>query len=125
MTQWVNDHLLGDTSGPSLHLTLPQARPYLQYWVGGHGRETVACTVNYARKNLDGVIQVAPLTCMPEIVAQSVLIKVQEAEEIPVMTMYFDEHAGEAGIITRLEAFLDMIRWRKSKLGDILCSKHI
>ncbi len=127
LTQWVNDHLLGGylPKAPSLHLTLPQARPYLQYWVGGHGRETVACTVNYARKNLDGVIQVAPLTCMPEIVAQSVLIKVQEAEEIPVMTMYFDEHAGEAGIITRLEAFLDMIRWRKSKLGDILCSKHI
>jgi predicted nucleotide-binding protein (sugar kinase/HSP70/actin superfamily) len=55
---------------------------------------------------------------MPEIVAQSVLIKVQEVEGIPVMTMYFDEHAGEAGIITRLEAFLDMIRWRKSKMGD-------
>jgi predicted nucleotide-binding protein (sugar kinase/HSP70/actin superfamily) len=120
LTQWVNDHLFGGLipSAPSLHTTLSCARPYLQYWVGGHGRETVASTVSYARQELDGVIQVAPLTCMPEIVAQSVLIKVQEVEGIPVMTMYFDEHAGEAGIITRLEAFLDMIRWRKSKMGD-------
>jgi len=120
MTQWVNDHLLGGfiPAAPSLHSTLSYARPYLRYWVGGHGRETVASTVKYARQNLDGVIQVAPLTCMPEIVAQAVLTRVQEVEAIPVMTMYFDEHAGEAGIITRLEAFLDMVRWRKTKLGD-------
>jgi predicted nucleotide-binding protein (sugar kinase/HSP70/actin superfamily) len=120
LTQWVNDHLFGGVlpSAPSLHTTLPLATPYLQYWVGGHGRETVASTVGYARQKLDGVIQVAPLTCMPEIVAQSVLEKVQEEEGIPVMTMYFDEHAGEVGIITRLEAFLDMIRWRKMKTGD-------
>lgn len=121
LTQWVNDHLFGGylPAAPSLHSTMPYARPYLQSWVGGHGLETVASTVSYARQKLDGVIQVAPLTCMPEIVAQSVLMKVQEVEGIPVMTMYFDEHAGEAGIITRLEAFLDMIRWRKSKMGDI------
>lgn len=120
LTQWINDHLLGGflPSAPSLHGTLPLAEPYLQYWVGGHGRETVASTVSYARQDLDGVIQVAPLTCMPEIVAQSVLERVQEEEGIPVMTMYFDEHAGEVGIITRLEAFLDMIRWRKMKTGD-------
>lgn len=126
LTQWVNDHLFGGfiPAAPSLHATLPYAKPYLRYWVGGHGRETVASTVSYARQELDGVIQVAPLTCMPEIVAQSVLIRVQEAEGIPVMTMYFDEHAGEAGIITRLEAFLDMIKWRKSKIGRNQCSKH-
>lgn len=120
LTQWVNDHIFGGfiPAAPSLHATLSLARPYLQYWVGGHGRETVASTVCYARQELDGVIQVAPLTCMPEIVAQSVLTRVQDAEGIPVMTMYFDEHAGEAGIITRLEAFLDMIRWRKNKMGD-------
>lgn len=118
LTQWVNDHLLGGVlKVGSCHDVIPYADPYLSYWVGGHGRETVAYTVKYARENIDGVIQVGPLTCMPEIVAQSILCKVQENEGIPVMSMYFDEHAGEAGIITRLEAFLDMIRWKKRSRG--------
>ncbi len=28
------------------------------------------------------------------------------------MTLNLDEHTGEAGLITRLEAFIDMIQWR-------------
>ncbi|NLV15884.1 MAG: CoA protein activase [Syntrophomonadaceae bacterium] len=120
MSQWVNDHLFGGyLSASSLQNILKYADPYLKSWVGGHGRETVASTVQFAHGDVDGVIQVAPLTCMPEIVAQAVLNKVQEVEGIPVMTMYFDEHAGEAGIITRLEAFLDMIRWKNAEMGKI------
>jgi len=91
---------------------LPCSSPYLNYWVGGHGRETVAYTVKHARDGLDGVIQIGPLTCMPEIVAHSVLSQVQQQEKVPVMTMYFDEQASEVGIVTRLEAFLDLLHWR-------------
>ncbi len=54
---------------------------------------------------------------MPEIVAQSVLGQVGEKEGIPVMTMYFDEHAGAAGIQTRLEAFVDML-YRRKKINQ-------
>ncbi|MGE5422932.1 MAG: acyl-CoA dehydratase activase-related protein [Ignavibacteriales bacterium] len=118
LTQWVNDHLLGGVLRVgSCHDVIPYADPYLSHWVGGHGRETVAYAVKYAQEKIDGVIQIGPLTCMPEIVAQSILCKVQENEGIPIMSMYFDEHAGEAGIITRLEAFLDMIRWKKQIRG--------
>jgi predicted nucleotide-binding protein (sugar kinase/HSP70/actin superfamily) len=51
---------------------------------------------------------------MPEIVAQTILPVVSEKEHIPCMTMYFDEHSGKAGIITRLEAFVDMIARRRA-----------
>jgi len=30
------------------------------------------------------------------------------------LNINLDEHTGEAGIITRLEAFLDMVRWRRA-----------
>lgn len=110
LSDWVNDHLFkGWLKKSNRSLIYKQASPYLNYWVGGHGRETVGCTVNFARNNFDGVIQIGPLTCMPEIVAQSVLQRVSEEERIPCMTLYFDEHSGAAGVYTRLEAFADML----------------
>jgi predicted nucleotide-binding protein (sugar kinase/HSP70/actin superfamily) len=113
-SDWVNDHLLGGlVKRSNRREILTSSRPYLNYFVGGHGRETVGSAVKFARQHYDGVIQIGPLTCMPEIVAQQVLGQVGEKEGIPVMTMYFDEHAGAAGIQTRLEAFVDMLQRRK------------
>ncbi|KUG04760.1 activator of (r)-2-hydroxyglutaryl-coa dehydratase [hydrocarbon metagenome] len=118
ISDWLNDHLLGGLVKKSHRKHLVRcANPYLNYFVGGHGLETVGSAVDYARKRFDGVIQVGPLTCMPEIVAQSVLGLVSKEEGIPCMTLYFDEHAGTAGIQTRLEAFTDMLRRKKTLTG--------
>lgn len=89
------------------------AKPYLCHPVGGHGRETIADAVRYARDGYDGVIQVAPFTCMPEIVAESVLHRVSREHAIATMTLMVDEQTGEAGLVTRLEAFVDMIQRRR------------
>jgi len=114
ISEWLNDHLLGGLVKKSHRKHLAKcAHPYLNHFVGGHGLETVGATVDFARKKYDGVIQVGPLTCMPEIVAHSVLNSVSRGEGIHSMTLYFDEHAGAAGILTRLEAFTDMLRRKK------------
>lgn len=115
ISDWLNDHLLGGYVKKSNHKQiLNSASPYLNHAVGGHGRETVGNAVQYARQGCDGLIQIGPLTCMPEIVAQSVLGKVSAMEGIPCMTLYFDEHSGSAGTTTRLEAFVDMLGRKKS-----------
>lgn len=115
LSEWVNDHLFGGLAKKSRHKKIIEsARPYLNYWVGGHGQETVGYAVDFARHNFDGVIQVGPLTCMPEIVAQSILPEVSKNEGIPVMTLWFDELSGTAGIYTRVEAFVDMIQRQKT-----------
>lgn len=114
LSQWINEHLLnGWVKKSNKNKIRNSAKPYLNYWVGGHGLETVGYTVEFAKNDYDGVIQIGPLTCMPEIVAQSVLVRVGEDKNIPYMTMYFDEHAGEAGVNTRLEAFVDMLRRKR------------
>lgn len=114
LSEWINDHifhgLLPLKSSKDLRKL---ASPYLNYFVGGHGWETVGATVDYARRGFDGVIQVAPLTCMPEIVAQTILPQISKDMGIPVMSLYLDEQTGRAGLITRLEAFVDMIHRRK------------
>lgn len=110
LSQWINDHLFGSILPiPSSKHLKEKAKPFLNHFVGGHGRESVGGAVEFAKKGFHGVIQIGPLTCMPEIVAQSILPSVSEAYGIPVMTIYIDEHSGEAGLITRLEAFVDMI----------------
>lgn len=94
------------------------AGPYLPHFVGGHGLESVADSVNYANNRVDGIIHVAPFTCMPEIVAQSILPKVSADLDVPIMTLVVDEHSAEAGIITRLEAFTDMVRRRRARQAE-------
>lgn len=116
LSRWVNDHVLGSIFPmEGTHEAVSLASPYLNYFVGGHGRETVGSTVQFAREGLQGVIQIAPLTCGPEIVAEAILPQVSLKEGIPVMTLYVDEQSGEAGFVTRLEAFVDMIRRSQRK----------
>ena len=94
------------------------ARGYLDSFVGGHGLDTVGNTVRYARDKLDGVIQIGPFTCMPEIISQTILPAVSKKEKIPVISLFFDEHSADAGLKTRLEAFVDLLARRKAGISD-------
>ena len=46
---------------------------------------------------------------MPEIVADSILPQIRKDFNIPVMTLIVDEMTGEAGYMTRIDAFVDML----------------
>jgi predicted nucleotide-binding protein (sugar kinase/HSP70/actin superfamily) len=46
--------------------------------------------------------------------------KVRRSRDMPFIILTIDEHSGEAGLDTRLEAFVDMIRWRK----NVFCGKQ-
>jgi len=92
------------------------ARPYLnEQCIGGHGVNSIGETVLYARHGYDGVIQLAPFSCIPEIVARSILPKVSQEMDIPVMTFFLDEQTSKAGVETRLEAFIDLLQKRREK----------
>lgn len=98
------------------------AEPFLSELVGGHGRNSIGETVLYAQQGFDGVIQLAPFACIPEIVAKSILPYVSRKLNIPVMTLFLDEQTGEGGIRTRLEAFVDMLGQRRNKKeGQLAC----
>lgn len=113
LSDWVCEHLVPEPKA-WLHARRVKhmAQPYLRGHVGGHGLETIGHSVMYAKAGMDGIIQVLPLTCMPEIVAQSILPTISRDFGIPIMTLILDEHSGEAGLQTRLEAFVDMLRAR-------------
>ncbi|PAB57833.1 acyl-CoA dehydratase activase-related protein [Anaeromicrobium sediminis] len=89
------------------------AEPYLNTEIGGHARHTIGNTVLYSEKDFDGVIHLLPFTCMPEIVAQSILPTIEKEKNIPVLKLILDEMTGEAGYSTRIEAFVDLLQRKK------------
>ncbi len=124
ISDWIKEHLVLS----SLHIKgsskiKKAAAPYLNHFVGGHGWETVGETVLYARRGFDGVIHILPFTCTPEIVAQSILPRVSEEHGIPVITFSLDEQSGEAGFITRLEAFLDLLSQRREATPHVVAGQ--
>lgn len=91
------------------------AKPYLKRFVGGEGIDSVGSTIRYAREGFDGVVHLYPFTCMPEIVAKGVLQAVSRDFDLPVLHLAIDEHSGEAGLVTRVEAFVDVLERRKQE----------
>ncbi|MDD3655973.1 MAG: CoA protein activase [Atribacterota bacterium] len=89
---------------------------YLAHSVGGEGQTTVGNVVLAHREGLDGAIQVIPFTCMPEIVAETILKKVSEDLNFPTLTLTYDEQTGEEGLNTRIEAFIDLLKKRRKKV---------
>lgn len=116
LTGWTKEH-----SFFSLHSedkVEKAAEPYLDQLIGGHGQESVGNTVLYAENGFDGVIQLAPFTCIPEIVAKSILPKVSRDKDIPFLTIFIDEKTGKAGVSTRLEAFVDLLIQKRDKARE-------
>ncbi|KXZ39673.1 Predicted nucleotide-binding protein, sugar kinase/HSP70/actin superfamily [Alkalithermobacter thermoalcaliphilus JW-YL-7 = DSM 7308] len=94
------------------------ASKYLSHQIGGHALCTIGNTVKYSQEGYDGVIHLLPFTCMPEIVAQSILPTVETENNIPVLTLVLDEMTGEAGYLTRIEAFVDLLIRRREVMKD-------
>ncbi len=86
------------------------ALPYLKRDIGGDGWESVGEKVLHARE-YDGIVHLAPFTCMPEIIAQNIMPKTKE--NIPVLTILCDEQLAKTGMLTRLEAFVDLLERRR------------
>ena len=86
---------------------------YLRECPGGEALRTVGEAMFYRRRNVDGIVHVFPFTCMPENIALEALQKFSEETGMPVLSLSFDEHASPTGLVTRLEAFVDLIKRRK------------
>ena len=86
------------------------ALPYLKRDIGGDGWESVGEKVLHA-KEYDGLIHLAPFTCMPEIIAQNIMPSTKE--NLPVLTILCDEQMSKVGMLTRLEAFVDLLERKR------------
>ncbi len=93
------------------------AKPYLTRDIGGDAIECVSDVVNAKRTGIDGIIHISPFTCMPEIMSQNIFPSIREDGAVPLLSIVLDEQTGRAGYITRLEAFVDLMRRRKQNMS--------
>lgn len=89
------------------------AKPYLSRDIGGDALESVSDVAYANERGVDGIIHISPFTCMPEIMSQNIFPSMRENCDIPILTLIMDEQSGRAGYITRLEAFVDLIKRKK------------
>lgn len=69
---------------------------------------------------VDGVIYLTCFGCgIDSFVEYMVEHRIRQHTPIPFTTITLDEHSGEAGLNTRIEAFMDTIRWRIRDDRDI------
>ncbi|NLZ49706.1 MAG: 2-hydroxyglutaryl-CoA dehydratase [Clostridiales bacterium] len=111
---WVKNLLMSPMKLQSLDIRRA-SREYLPHYIGGHGRECIGEAVLSQRHGCDGAIQIFPFGCMPEIVSKSILPSISKDKNFPIMTLVVDELTGEAGYITRIEAFIDLLERRNRR----------
>ena len=68
------------------------------------------------QKNIDGIIHITAFACGPDSIVDRLLeIEARRHGQMPYLSIAVDEHTGDAGVRTRVEAFLDMLRFRREK----------
>jgi len=87
--------------------------PKKLFW--SYEREVVGAAFHWmSTKSVDGIIYILSFACGQDSLIQVLLeTEAKKNGEVPLMSLVIDEHSGEAGLITRVEAFIDMLRWRK------------
>ncbi|MCT4594137.1 MAG: acyl-CoA dehydratase activase-related protein [Anaeromicrobium sp.] len=118
ISKWFWEHVVLGSLGFKDNHVIKVAKPFVSTGIGGHCRETIGNSILYSQANLDGVIHLMPFSCMPEIVSMSLFPNIQEKYNIPVLSLIIDEMTGEAGYLTRLEAYIDLLTSRRDNFKN-------
>lgn len=122
----LNLNLLDFLSGQGVRFITPELMPasYLGvgsgklnkslFWTLGRTQfDALEWMLNDSSLRVDGFIHLASFACGPEAVVGDLLQRKIEAAGKPLLKLNFEEQSGEAGMITRLEAFLDLIHYQR------------
>ncbi|MDW7674287.1 MAG: acyl-CoA dehydratase activase-related protein [Bacillota bacterium] len=86
--------------------------PKKMFWT--FGRKNIGGALHFVKeKKVDGIIHIASFGCGPDsLVGELIIRQTRKNSNIPILTLTIDEHTGEAGVVTRIEAFVDMLARR-------------
>ena len=82
------------------------------YWA--NESEMTGAAGHYLRNSkVDGLITITAFGCGPDSIMVDRIVRNAKKFEKPVLGLTLDEHTGEAGFVTRIEAFIDMLLRKK------------
>ncbi|MCD8018600.1 MAG: hypothetical protein LUF92_03155 [Clostridiales bacterium] len=88
-------------------------RDLCQYEMGPTSTANIWCARDYAERGFDGLVHVKSAGCTPEIDIMPVLQNIGADYKIPILYLTYDSQTSDTGLMTRLEAFYDMLKMRK------------
>lgn len=87
----------------------------LQYWA--NELELTGTAAYYLLNNkVDGIIALSAFGCGPDSLMVDEMMYHCKEKGMPLIHLTIDEHTGEAGFVTRLEAFVDMLMRKKRSI---------
>ena len=78
------------------------------YW--SYSKELVGA-INYYKNAVNGIIFITAFPCGPDSLVNELMIR--KIKNIPITNIIIDESTAEAGLITRLESFVDIIKGKQ------------
>jgi len=89
------------------------ALPKEIFW--SSGRRVLAAATRFRReREVDGIIHIVSFGCGPDsMIGEIAERETRRTSDLPYMLLTLDEHTAEAGLGTRLEAFVDMLERRR------------
>jgi predicted nucleotide-binding protein (sugar kinase/HSP70/actin superfamily) len=113
ISDWVDYCLPKFLFGKSDAMIIETGKKYMEIAIGGHEIENVGHIIDYKNRGFDGIIHLMPFACLPELVTQSIIPKISQDNKIPILTLALDEQTGIANNLTRVEAFVELLRSNK------------
>jgi predicted nucleotide-binding protein (sugar kinase/HSP70/actin superfamily) len=87
------------------------------YWLH---EEEIMQAIRYfltkGRDEIDGVIFLISFACGPDSLISELIMRDMKVVGLPFLEIIMDEHSGEAGLLTRVESFVEMVRRKIKKL---------
>jgi len=118
-TSWFSTHILrglrknkADQNSERIRF-FEASKAYLGYDVGAECNLSIGEAIVRSQEGYDGVVHLMPFACMPETTASGILTRVGKDWDIPILTLILDEQEIEGRIQTLLEAFVEMLQWKR------------
>lgn len=92
--------------------------PKRMFW--SHGHRIIGGAFSLIEEgSINGIIYISAFGCGLDSVLIDLVERKAKEYKIPFILLTIDEQTGEAGINTRVEAFLDMLKWRDRNEDNI------
>jgi predicted nucleotide-binding protein (sugar kinase/HSP70/actin superfamily) len=122
--EYMNQGLLRRLEGLGVRVLIPEALPLMAaeravqlysgeaYWA--YAPSLLGAGLCFLEtRAVDGLVAVVAFGCAPDSGLAPVLGQAARQAGVPMLTLTLDEHSGEAGLVTRLEAFVDMLERKR------------
>jgi len=122
--EWLNNHLIQRLTSLGCRVVTEDAREPVGYAPKGSGlhfalaARTVALARDFDRDpSIDGILFLLPFNCGPDgDIARHLGLTI----DTPMLTLVLDELQSSAGLVTRLEAFIDVLTRSSVPAGGVL-----